>query len=389
MPTLKQARRTYWKKRTLQDFGPRDWIKKESNDDLTLYLKTNSYIEVDGSDNKDDHRGDKKDLVVLDEFKDIDPMFYPEVIEPMFVTTGGIVVIIGTPPETPESHFKDLEMFAKRDPSWATFHWTSYDSPYADVAWLNAKKEEMTRRGELDVFKREYLAEYTVGGKNSVFPMVSRALHGKLDDVVRRYFQRIINHCELYWISDPAQSSTFASLFVAYHREKGQILVLDEIYERDRSRTHTKAIVEVAEAKARSLGVPLSKWQIIYDDHEVWFSSELLHGHGYHATPAGKGGVEKEEGIGLMKSLFLTKNSVVISEACECLFTELENYITVNGKYPKVGDHLIDCFRYFLVFARVVLALSGEDKSMEDSEAYYGEILPMSYDESDLPEYMG
>ena len=117
----KQGFKIYWKKGTIQNFGPRSWVEKVSKDDMTVYFKNGSYIEIDGSDNKDAHRGDKKDLCILDEFKDIDPDFYFEIIEPMFATNpDGIVIIIGTPPATPESHFKDMEDLGNWDRDWET-----------------------------------------------------------------------------------------------------------------------------------------------------------------------------------------------------------------------------------------------------------------------------
>lgn len=387
-PSLKQAKKIYWKKRTLQDFGPRDWVKKEQNDEHTIFFKNGSYIEIDGSDNIDDHRGDKKDLVILDEYKDIDPNFYSEVIEPMFLTTKGVVIIIGTPPETPESHFKELEMFAHKDPTWAVVHWTSYDSPYTDDEWLDAKRDELEARGELDVFKREYLAEYTKGGKNSVFQMLSRSLHVRSAPVVKRYYDQIQDRCELFWGSDPATSTIFGSLLIAYHREKGQIIFLNEIYEKDKQKTHTAAIVEEIQRKMTPFEPKMKRWQAFYDDAAAWFGNELLHGHKIAAFPAGKAAVEKEQGIALIKSLLLKKNTVIISEECECLLIEMENYVMVNGKYPKIGDHLIDVFRYFLIFAHVVLSLADNDDLSDDTEELLDYGLEAAFDETGLPEYM-
>jgi len=387
-PTLKQAKKIYWKKGTIQRFGPSKWVAKEANDDLTLFFHNGSYIEIDGSDNMDAHRGDKKDLVILDEFKDIDERFYSEVIEPMFLTTEGTVVIVGTPPESPDSHFKQLEDFAQTDPSWTCIHWTSYDSPYTSTEWLDSKRRELAARGEDDVFRREYLAEYTTGGKNSVFPMFSKALHVKSRATIQSYYESIKDRCELYWINDPATSSTFGALLVAYYRDKGQLLYLNEVYAKDKEKTHTGAIVEDIKNKIVPFEPNIKEWQIVYDDAAIWFANELLHGHGLVATPAKKMSVEKEDGIGLFKSLLLQKNTVLISEACENLVKELENYIIVNGKYPKENDHLIDCVRYGLTFANVILSLSHNDDLQEELNEIYDYIATLAYDETGLPGYI-
>jgi hypothetical protein len=369
-PSLKQGYKIYWKKRQLQNFVPKNWIIKEKNDDLTLFFGNGSYIEIDGSENIDAHRGDEKNIVVLDEYKDIDPRFFPEVVEPMLLTTDGIVLVIGTPPETPTSHFRDLEEHARSDPRWAVIHWSAYDSPYCSKEWLDAKREELTARGELDVFKREYLAEYTTGGKNSVFPMLSRSLHVKSIPTVSRYYQSIKDRVELYNVNDPATSSVFGSLFIGYRREAGQILFLDEIYGTDKNETHTGAVVETIKHKISPFESNLDKWSIVYDDAEAWFGNELLHEHNIVASPAGKAAVIKEEGFSLFKSLLLKKNSVIISEACENLIKELENYIMLNGKYPLSGDHLIDCVRYFLNYAQVIMSLA-ENGDLKDDDSDY------------------
>ena len=387
-PSLKQGKKIYWKKRTLQNFPPRSWVAKEQNDDLTLYLHNGSYIEVDGSENIDAHRGDRKDLVILDEYKDIDPRFYAEVVEPMFLTTGGIVMIIGTPPETPESHFRDMDRHSQEDPTWANIHWTSYDSPYTDHAWLDAKRIELEKRGELDVFNREYLAEYTRGGKNSVFPMFSRELHVKSRATVHRYYHSIKDRCELYWVNDPATSSTFGAILVAYCREKGQIIFLDEIYAQDKSKTHTSAIVDEARAKMAQFEPEIKEWHIAHDDAAVWFANEMLYQHGLNSYPANKSAVEKEEGIALFKSLLLSKNSVIMSESCENLATELENYIMLNGKYPLINDHLIDATRYFLIAAKVILSLAENSDLLEDNEDLFDFGLEHLYNDNGLPGFI-
>lgn len=391
-PERKQAYKIYWKKGKLQKFGPSSWIKRVDNEHLTIYFHNGSYIELDGSDNIDSHRGDTKDLVILDEFKDIHPDFFEEVVEPMLLTTDGKVLIIGTPPKTPESHYSKREEACKADPDWEVIHWTSYDSPYTNKKKLDKKKATLVALGMEDTFKREYLAEYTVGGKDSVFPMFSRSFHMRHDiETLHRYFHTRKSRLELYWVSDPATSSTFAALLIAYWREKGQIIVLDEIYEKDKNKTHVEAIVNQAMAKMAPFEPIVSNWQAVYDDAEPWFAQQLLHGHGINSYPAGKQSVEKEEGIALMKTFFLAKNAVVVSQLCQNFAKELENYIMiVKGDqvvYPKINDHLIDCFRYFLTFSHAILAV-GDSELDEDAEVYYDFILERQYEDLGLPTYI-
>lgn len=387
-PERKQGYKVYWKKRTIQNFGPKDWIKKVDNEHMTIYFHNGSYIEIDGSDNIDSHRGDTKNFVILDEFKDIHPEFFEEVVEPMLLTTNGKVLIIGTPPKTPESHYREREIASLNDPDWEVVHWTSYDSPYTNKTKLEVKKASLQAMGMLDTFKREYLAEYTHGGKDSVFQMFSRSTHMKAVSVVQRYFHQNKDRMELYWINDPGTSSVFASLFVAYWREKGQIILLDEIYERDKQKTHTGAIYEAAVTKIAPFEPDINKWQIGYDDAAVWFANELKAQCGLPAYPVKKASREKEEGISLIKAFMLAKNAFIMSESCENTAKELENYIMVNGQYPKINDHEIDNLRYLTTFANMVLALGDNEELIEEAEDYYDHHLERFYDDTGLPEYM-
>lgn len=387
-PERKQGYKVYWKKRTIQNFGPKSWIKKIDNEHMTIYFHNGSYIEIDGSDNIDSHRGDTKNFVILDEYKDIHPMFYEEVVEPMLLTTDGRVLIIGTPPKTPESHYREREIASLNDPDWEVIHWTSYDSPYTNKEKLDKKREQLEAMGMLDTFKREYLAEYTYGGKDSVFQMFSRSTHMKSRELIHRYFHQHKDRLELYWLNDPGTSSVFAALFVAYWREKGQIILLDEIYERDKQKTHTGAVVEVALQKIAPFEPDPGKWQIGYDDAAVWFANELQAQFKFPAYPVKKASREKEEGISLIKAFMLAKNAFIMSEACENTAKEYENYIMVNGQYPKINDHQIDNTRYLTTFANIVLALGDNEDLIEDATDYYDYFLEHQYDETGLPEYM-
>ena len=279
-------------------------------------------------------------------------------------------------------------MAARLDDSWKVIHWNSYDSPYASKSYLDGKKRELEARGELDVFKREYLAEYTVGGKNSVFPMFSKDLHMRPREVIHRYFHANKDRMELYWINDPGTSTVFASIFVAYWREKGQIIVLDEIYEKDKSKTNTRAVVDAARAKMAAFEPDIAKWDVGYDDAAVWFANELISEHKIPAHPVKKATREKEDGISLLKTFMMTKNAFIMSEACEFTAIEIENYIMKDGRYPKINDHQIDNLRYLQTFANVVLALGDNDDLIEDSEEWFDHRLERFYEETGLEGYI-
>jgi len=60
------------------------------------------------------------------------------------------------------------------------------------------------------------------------------------------------------------------------------------------------------------------------------------------------------------------KNLLTISDRCENLMWEIENYVRdENGRIPKKNDHLLDCFRYLLTCSRYEI---NEDVAPEPEE---------------------
>lgn len=73
-------------------------------------------VRLYGADNADGLRGIYLDGVVLDEYADMDPRVWPEVIRPALADRGGWAVFIGTPKG--RNAFYDLYERAKADPNW-------------------------------------------------------------------------------------------------------------------------------------------------------------------------------------------------------------------------------------------------------------------------------
>ena len=346
-PTLKQAKKVYWKSGKVVQMIPKEWNCHLTNDDLTIKFANGSYIEIDGSDDIESHRGAEYDVVIIDEFKDIKPMFYSEIINPTMATTDGILVIIGTPPKNKNNHYFELEASVVGDKDWGFFHWTSYDNPYVKKDWLIREEQKYIKRGEHDVWKREYLAEYCFGGKDQIFPMFNKRKHLKeLDDIIAALK---LDWNRLEWIisCDPATSSIFGVGFFAYDRGSNRLFHLDEIYASDKSVTSTGEIHKEIELRKKALN-PDADWEYVYDEAAAWFANEMLSRFGISMFPSRKSANIKEEGIGLLKDLMLEPNGYTLASHCKSTVFEIESYIMENGKYPAGWCHMIDLTRYAL-----------------------------------------
>ena len=96
----------------------RCWQSHPMNLDLRVDLVNGSMIRLYGADNPDALRGPYLDGVVLDEFADMKPEVWHEVVRPMLADRKGWATFIGTPKG--KNEFWKIYKNAKKDPAW--FH---------------------------------------------------------------------------------------------------------------------------------------------------------------------------------------------------------------------------------------------------------------------------
>ena len=94
------------------------WRSRRMNSQLRIDLVNGSMIRLYGADNPDALRGPYLDGVVLDEFADMKPEVWYEVVRPMLADRHGWGTFIGTPKG--KNEVPRLTENAKKDPQW--FH---------------------------------------------------------------------------------------------------------------------------------------------------------------------------------------------------------------------------------------------------------------------------
>jgi len=193
--TYKQAHEVIW--RQYLPTIPKELVYKTNEQDLIVELhylentpvtlpsgetilvnhdktKPRSIVQLLGSDQSASHRGLKANGMVFDEYADQNPDNFKLVYEPMFSTTNGWIIFMGTP--RGYNHFYDLIQFAKEDDRWFYQEATWRDSPYVSVEFMANVKAEAVKRGMLSGFMQEYELEFR-SVQGAVYPMFDRKIH--------------------------------------------------------------------------------------------------------------------------------------------------------------------------------------------------------------------
>lgn len=150
-PTYRQAKQVAWKdlKRAAHP-----WATKINETDLSVELVNGSLIALRGADNPDSLRGVGLDFVAVDEYQDMDPDAWYEVLRPALSDRQGRAIFIGTPKGL--NHLKDLFDFARDDSEWAAFTFTTLDGGMVPAEEIQRARAEMSDRQ----FRQEYGATF-------------------------------------------------------------------------------------------------------------------------------------------------------------------------------------------------------------------------------------
>jgi hypothetical protein len=154
-PTASQAQKVY--KQILKQIGSAPIIKsnKGSQGDTEIVLQNNSIIKFRSAQQKDSLRGETIHYLIVDEAAFQDDEIFQEVLLPMLNVKGRKVLMISTP-KGKNGFYKAYMKGINGDPKYASFTFTSVDSPYANQDVINLAKESMPKV----LFEQEYLAHF-------------------------------------------------------------------------------------------------------------------------------------------------------------------------------------------------------------------------------------
>ncbi len=150
-PSYRQSKNICWS--MLKDqMIKHKWAKKINDSDLSIVLKNNSLIQLKGADNEQSLRGVGLNFIVLDEFADIKPNAWYEVLRPTLSDTKGSALFCGSP----KGFNFAYDLYSRKDKEWESFKFTTIEGGQVDQEEIEQAKNDLDER----TFQQEYLATF-------------------------------------------------------------------------------------------------------------------------------------------------------------------------------------------------------------------------------------
>jgi phage terminase large subunit-like protein len=156
-PTQGQARDIMWQ--TLLELA-HPVIKTSHINNLQITLINGATISLKGADRPETMRGVSLKFLVMDEYADMKPEVWEQILRPALADQKGEAMFIGTP--MGRNHFYELYKYAELsgDETYGAWHFTSYDNPLLDPEEINVAKKSMSSYA----FRQEFLASFEAQG---------------------------------------------------------------------------------------------------------------------------------------------------------------------------------------------------------------------------------
>ena len=156
-PTQGQARDIMWQ--TLLDLAHPVVVSAHINN-LQIKLVNGATISLKGADRPETMRGVSLKFLVMDEYADMKPEVFEQILRPALADQKGGALFIGTP--MGRNHFYDLYKYAELedDVSYEAWHFTSYDNELLDSEEIDLAKKSMSSYA----FRQEFMASFEARG---------------------------------------------------------------------------------------------------------------------------------------------------------------------------------------------------------------------------------
>jgi len=153
-PTYRQAKAICWQE-LVQRLRKHNWLSEVNNSDLTVTLRNNSRISLRGADNENSLRGIGLDFLVMDEFADISPTAWYEVLRPTLSDTQGHALFCGTPRGFGNWGY-DMYVKGQSDKEWQSFKFTTLEGLQVPQEEIEQAQDDLDER----TFQQEYMASF-------------------------------------------------------------------------------------------------------------------------------------------------------------------------------------------------------------------------------------
>ncbi len=156
-PTQGQARDIMWQ--TLLELA-HPIVSSSHINNLQIKLVNGATISLKGADRPETMRGVSLKFLVMDEYADMKPEVFEQILRPALADQKGGALFIGTP--MGRNHFYDLYKYAELDDdeSYTAWHFTSYDNELLDPDEIDLAKKSMSSYA----FRQEFMASFEARG---------------------------------------------------------------------------------------------------------------------------------------------------------------------------------------------------------------------------------
>lgn len=335
MPSLKQARSVHWQS-IINILSEHPLVKKIYRSDFRIQfkgLRPDLLLRGCNDANGDSLRGLKLYFAGLDEFQDIKPQVWEEVIYPALSDTpNSQALLIGTP-KMSNTYFKSLFDLAPERGDWDSFHFTTYDNKYFPRERLEEAKSLLPPK----IFEQEYMASWVSFG-GQIFNEL-KTKHLVNSDSLPQIFDTA--YCGIDW-----GDINPATVIVA---KKGGIYYLVDYW----LNPHPNSAVSLELHLKKTLEMCI-KWNVERAFADPSSPTKIMEFR--------KGGIPKlitginaiDTGNSIVNSL-LFQNRLFISSKCQVAYEQMVGYhrMEKDGNISeKVAlnqdDHLCDSLRYTL-----------------------------------------
>lgn len=367
--TQRHAEKLVWTSQggRMQNFLKPKWkdlfgVREVGGDNKAIEFGFNgSRIDVLGSDSgKTESAGAFEgltiDFIAGDEFRLFRPEWLDTVRPNLF--KGAPILLLGTPPPV-KNHYIAEEEDVKRDPNGFFIHSPTTDNDKVPglKEFVAAEEKRLTQIGKRDVFEREYLANVVFSGEAELLGGWSRGVKTlSNEEITKRLDGKVVEWCV---IADPAVSSVFGVLFVAWLPNEGEFYVLGEMYVRDSQLARTSLICPDIQRVCLGWHNDVDAWRAVYDHAESWFAENANDFCDLAWFPCEKPSSDKHEGLSQVRDLYMA-GRFYVSDEVFYLHEEAVAFVKKKNRdgvwvYPNKNVHLLDCLKYGVRYLGVVV----------------------------------
>lgn len=338
-PTYKQAEMIAWK--MLKEMLPRESILATNEVKLAVNLINGSEICLKGAENEDSLRGVGLDFVVLDEYAQMKPNAWDEIIRPMLTDRKGKALFIGTP-QGKNILYELYEKASSGVEGWASYRFKTIDNPFIEEGEVEQARKQLPDV----IYRQEYEAsfEHYAG---LCYPMFSIERH-VINPIELEPFWRISRSIDYGYINP------FSCLWVATSHD-GTHYVIDEHYEAMKGLRHHAEVIKSREWDIDRTYIDPSANAHSREKNGMAYSVVMeLNDLGIIAIPASRS--DRNVGISRVGELF-NSDKIRIFKNCVNLIRELQDYrwkdaVDLSRNDPeepvKKNDHSCDALRYYI-----------------------------------------